>query len=306
MSDHQDKLLPGGYLHLLFIVQWVVELHLFQIFEAARGNLAFGIGAPSEDEAVEAVLRIFQMSYLEADRELIERYMAARTRAWWQNYPERELLSDLVVKADRRKNHWAGLDDQKRTPTRCEGLRIARPLLSAIPKKISLDAAGEFDSMSRLLAAIPLPPMGEPTPEEIQRLTLLAQSVPVYSNAVMHFNANLHNATAPLYRPDIRWQKRSGIMYRRYRKRVNVQTGRPVRPAIFVRNLHVQFVVGFLDRLDIPPRGKEVSGCRIVGELLGLSEDGVKRIWEMPFTVEMKRQSRAVAERLELSDITEA
>ena len=303
MSDQQNKLLPGGYVHLLFIIQWVVELHIEQIQEAARGNLAPGIGAPGEDEAIESVLRIFEARYLEADRRLIERYMAARTWKWWREYPERRLLSDLVERADRRKGHWAGPEDQRRCPTHSEGLRIARPLLAALPKKISLDAVGEYESVARLLAAVMLPPMGEPTSEELQRYTRFAESIPVYKDGVRYFYAGLDNATVPLYRPDIGWQRRSGI--RHYRRKVKVRPGGPVRPAIFLRNLQVQFVVGLLDRIGISPRGEDVSGILIVSEALGIPEGTIRRMWDMGFPAEMKKQSRAVAERLGLLDTTE-
>ena len=130
--------------------------------------------------------------------------------------------------------------------------------------------------------------------------------MPGYGDADRYFNGDLDNADAAIYRPDIRWQRRSGIMPRLYRRKLKVKAGNPVKPAIFVRNLQVQFVVWLLDRVGIPPRGTLVSGCRIVAEVLGLRENTVKRIWEMRFSVEMNKHSRAVAERLGLTETTEA
>ena len=82
----------------------------------------------------------------------------------------------------------------------------------------------------------------------------------------------------------------------------------PVKPALLLRNFQIQFVIGLLDRVGVPPRGTDVSGCRIVAKVkvLGLSEAAVKAIWEMRFTVAMRKHSKAVAERAGLLDSTEA
>ena len=80
----------------------------------------------------------------------------------------------------------------------------------------------------------------------------------------------------------------------------------PVKLALLLRNFQIQFVIGLLDRVGVPPRGTDVSGCRIVAGVLGLSEDRVKGIWEMRFTVAMRKHSKAVAERAGLLDSTEA
>ena len=65
------RLLPKGFAQLLPIVQWLVGLHLGYIEEAARGTLAYVIGAPSEEEAIACVLWIFEGRYEEADREAL-------------------------------------------------------------------------------------------------------------------------------------------------------------------------------------------------------------------------------------------
>ena len=299
------KLLPGGFDQLLPIVQVIVGLHLEYILQAARGALASGSDAPSEEQALESVIRLFGGRHVEADKRALEEYIRARTEEWWQSYPERRLFSDLVVRADLRKR-LGGNGDDRRRPTREEGLRIARPLLAGIPDKITLDAVGEYESVARLLAALLLPPMGEPSSEELQRYTELAKSIPVFRDGVRYFYADHDNADATTFSPDIRWRRRSGIMPRLYRRKLKVKAENPVKPALLIRNLQVNFVVGLLERVGIPPLGTLVSGCRIVGEVLGLRENRVKRIWEMRFTVEMSKHSRAVAERLGLTETTEA
>ena len=65
------KLLPNGFAQLLPIVQWLVGLHLGYIEEAARGTLAYVIGAPSDEEAIACVLRIFEVRHGEDDREAL-------------------------------------------------------------------------------------------------------------------------------------------------------------------------------------------------------------------------------------------
>ena len=54
------------------------------------------------------------------------------------------------------------------------------------------------------------------------------------------------------------------------------------------------------------PRGRCISGCRIVSEALGLSEDAVIRIWKgriwrRPFGLVMKKHSKAIATRTGLN-----
>ena len=162
----------GGFAQLLPIVQWFVTVHLNHIEEAARGTLASGPGGPSEEVAIECLLRIFEGSRekVDADKETLEAYMRARTWEWWQDFPERRLLTNMVGRADRRKK-GIGSADSRRRPYPYEGLRIARPVLAGIPDKISLDSEGEYEGVSNLLAALLSPPMGEPSPERLQRYT---------------------------------------------------------------------------------------------------------------------------------------
>ena len=91
----------------------------------------------------------------------------------------------------------------------------------------------------------------------------------------------------------------------RYYSKTIIQPHSPIKPAILLRNLQMQFVIGLLKRVRVPPRGTYVSGCRMVGDVLGLSENTVKRIWEMRFTHEMRKHSEAIAERIGLIDTTE-
>ena len=295
------KLLPGGFGQLFPIVEVIISLHVEYIEKAARGTLASGSDAPSEEQALESVLRMFEDRHLEADKRALEEYMRARTWEWWEGYPERRLFSALLVRADLRKRR-AGSVDERRRPTRPEGLRIARPLLSGIPDEITLDAEGEYESVARLLAALLSPPMGEPSPEELQRYVQLAKDSPVFGDAVGHYYEGLDNPDKSIFRPGIRWQGRAARRSLLRRTKIKVAPGNPVKPAILIRNLHIQFVVGLMARVSIRPQGAEVSGCEIVGHVLGLSEDSVKGILAMRFTKAMKKHSEAIAKRTGLLD----
>ena len=297
------KLLPGGFGQLLPIVQVIVGLHLEYILEAARGTLASGSDAPSEEQALESVIRLFEGRHLEADKRALEEYMRARTWEWWQSYPERRLFSALLVRADLRKR-LGGNGDDRRRPTREEGLRIARPLLAGIPDEITLDAEGEYESVARLLAALLSPPMGEPSPEELQRYTELAKDSPVFGDAVGHYYEGLEDSDKSIFRPGIQWQGRAARRSLLRRTKMKVAPGNPVKPAILIRNLHIQFVLGLLKRVGVPPQGTLVSGCEIVGHVLGISKDGVKDILKMRFTEAMMKHSEAIAKRTGLLGTT--
>ena len=299
------KLLPGGFDQLLLIVQWVVAVHLEHIEEAALGTPASGTGGPSEEVAFERLLRIFEGRHEEADKETIEACMRARTWEWWQDFPECRLLTDMFGRADRRKK-GIGSADSRRGPSHGEGLRIARPMLAGIPDKISLDSEGEYEAVSKLLAALLSPPMGEPSPERLQRYTELSESSPVYRDALRRHCEELDNPAKTIFRPALKWQRRAAGSTRLRQETIKAPAHRPVIPALLVRNLHIQFVIGLLERVEVKPRGTYASGCRIVAEVLGLSEYRVKSIWEMHFTVAMRKNSKAMAERTGLVDTTEA
>ena len=81
----------------------------------------------------------------------------------------------------------------RRRPSKEEGFRIARPLLVGIPHKISLDSEGEYEAMSKLLAALLSPPMGEPSPERLQMYIEFSKSSAVYSDALRRYHEELDN-----------------------------------------------------------------------------------------------------------------
>ena len=163
------KLLPGRFAQLLRIVRWFVAAHMEHIEEAARGTLAFGTGGPSEEVAIECLLRILEGRHEEADRETIEAYMRARTWEWWQDFPERRPLTDLVRRADHRKKK-IGSEYSRRRPSHSEGLQIARPMLAGIPDKISLDSKSEYEGRVEAPVGLPVAPLGRTLPRKAAKL----------------------------------------------------------------------------------------------------------------------------------------
>ena len=147
--------------------------------------------------------------------------------------------------------------------------------------------------------------MGEPSPEKLQTLAELAESMPLLRDALGHYYTNRDNADAAIFRPGIGWQQRPEVKPRHLRDKVQIQAHSPVKPAEFVRNLQIQFVIGLLGGIRIPPYGRDAGGCSIVAEILGLSQDRVEDIWEMCFFDAMIKNSRAIAIRLGLHDSTE-
>ena len=194
------KLLPGRFAQLLRIVRWFVAAHMEHIEEAARGTLAFGTGGPSEEVAIECLLRILEGRHEEADKETIEAYMRARTWEWWQDFPERRLLTDMVRRADHRKKK-IGSEYSRRRPSHSEGLRIARQMLAGIPDKISLDSKSEYEDVSKLLSAFLSPPLGEPSPERLQSYIELSKSIPVYRDALRRHYEELDSPPRSSFAP---------------------------------------------------------------------------------------------------------
>ena len=300
-------LLPGGFFQLLPILQRVVAAHLGYIEEAARGTLAYGTAAPSEQEAMACLLQMFQGRNEEADWKAVENHVRARTLEWWegwQDLPKRKDFADLVKRADQRKK-GTGSEDNRRRLSHREGLRIATPLLAGIPNKISLDAEGEYKAVAQVLAALLSPPMGEPSPEKLQEYHHLAGYKRVYYDALYRRYNQPDNPVNAIPSLPLRWQSSiDGRRPRRHYPKTQVSPHNPLKPAILLRNFQIQFVIGFLDRVGVSPLGTHLSGCRIVGEALDLSEDTVNKIREMSFTVEMEKYSKAIAERTGLLDTT--
>ena len=306
----RKRLLALGFDGLLPVVQWLVLVRLEQIEAVALGSLETCTETPGMDEVIEAILRRFEGKAGEADKKTIKDYMGAVAMQWWREFPERWLLTDLYGRTERRKA-GCGSRDSRRRPVHSEGLRIARPLLAYIPDTSRLDSEWESEAVSKVLAALVLPPVGAPSPEMVQRYIELSRSSRVHYDALKLIEKEIDNLGESMTRQLSRWRQGStGIHLQRPAGR-NLPAERPANPSTLLRDIQIQVTIGLLQRVGIKPRGKEVAGCRIVSEALlelaerglapeasALSEDTVKRIWGQHFTPEMRKYSEAIAERI--------
>ncbi len=84
------------------IIRWGIETHLHLIEEVACGSEASGTGAPDMEEAAERVVRSLGTDWKANEEAAVDR-MRAEVTTWWQDFPERQLLTDLYRRAARRK-----------------------------------------------------------------------------------------------------------------------------------------------------------------------------------------------------------
>ena len=154
--------------------------------------------------------------------------MRARTWEWWQDFPERRPLTDLVRRADHRKKE-IGSEYSRRPPFHSEGFRIARQMLAGIPDKISLDSKSEYEDVSKLLSAFLSPPLGEPLPRKAAKLHRALQVHPVYRDALRRHYEELDSPPKIIFRPALRWQRKAAGRTRLRRAKRKV---RPIAPSI--------------------------------------------------------------------------
>ena len=291
------KLLTLGFDGVLRIVQWLVQVRLEQVEKVALGSLASGNCAHSMEEAIKAITWIMGGRAGETERKTIEDYLRAQILEWWPTYPERQLLTELYQRKDRREKECGSLYSRRR-PSHEEGLRIARPLLTDIPDTSRFDPEWESGLVSNILAALLLPPIRSPSPKTLQPYFELAETRKVYSDAIDLFEKELKKLGEAMAQ---RFMLQQGYVYGQ-RRHLALELRpkadhRPVNPATLLRDIQIQIVIDFLQRVGIKPRGTYVSGCGIAAEALGLSEETVKDIWEMKFIPAMEKHGKAIAER---------
>ena len=145
-------LLPQGVADVDPILRWFIELRLQLIEEAACGPQASGTGAPGMEEGRERISRSLGRDW-KADEQAIVDQMRAEVRKWWQDFPERQLLTDLYKRAALRRA-GCGTRYSRRRPCHSEGLRVASGLLADVPKPGRLDSEWESAAVSEVLAAL--------------------------------------------------------------------------------------------------------------------------------------------------------
>ena len=295
----QVRLQPMELADVLPIIRWGIEMRMQLIEEVACGFHVPEASAPGMEEAMKALLRSLGRDR-KVDEDLFVDYMRAEMREWWQDFPERQLLTELFRRTALRRAE-CGSPDSRRRPSHQDGFQIASPLLDDIPERDQFDFEWEATAVSEVLAALWLPPLGVRSHGSLREYIERSEVNRAYFDALARHFEEKNSRGEGIPRPLLKWrQEFAGGRRRRPAKR-SAPRYRPVNPADFVRNIQIQFTIAVLQRVGVKPRGRLVSGCRIVSEKLGCSEDNVKRIWNKPFTPEFQKHAGAIATRTGLS-----
>ena len=309
------RLIPESAAEFGSNIPWIMEKRLEIIEEIALGSQTSGRDAPDMDEAWERMWEAVGRRDQEAEDEAFVDHTRAEVWEWWQGFSERPLLTDLYWRAGRREAKSGSLDSRRR-PSHSQGVRIARALFADISDKGRLDPEQESATVAQVLAAQLLPPMGVPSRPALRDYIRRSESSLVHFDALSRIYEELDNQGKAIPRLLATWQ-RDVTSGRRQRPAMKpVAPHRPTIPDRLKRDIHIQFTIGLLERLGIPPYGTDVSGCRIASEALrelsdsglvpkalGLFEDTVTRIWkgriwkEGAFKDVMRKLPKAIAER---------
>ena len=280
------RLLPEGISDLDPNLRWIVEESLRLIEDVVCGLQTSGAGAPGMEEA---------------DTAAIVDDMRSTVREWWQEFPERQLLTELYQRTARRRE-GRGSPDSRRPTSYSEGLRVAQGLLVVIPETGQLDAERESAAMSTFLADQWVSLNGKRRPTALREYIEQSVSNRSYFDALVRIGEKLDDRGEAIPRPLAGWLAKAAGGLRRRPAKNPVSSGRPVDTATLVRDMHLQFAIEVLHRVGVKPRGSNVSGCRMVSEAVGIPEETVRRIWkECPWRTSlvpaMRKYSKAIAER---------
>ena len=89
------KLLPKVLADVVPIIRWTIEVRLQLIAEVACGLQASGTIAPGKEQAMKRILQSLGTDW-KADQEAIVDYLRAEVWEWWQDFPERQLLTESI------------------------------------------------------------------------------------------------------------------------------------------------------------------------------------------------------------------
>ena len=155
------RLLPEKVSELNPNFRWVIKTRLRIIEDVVLGPPVSGSDPPTMEEAEERMGRAVVLRDRKAEDEAIVDYLRADMWAWWQDFPEQKLLTDLYQRAARRTAATGSLDG-RRLPSNEEGLRVAKGLLADLLDTGPLDAEGEAATVARVLAGEGLSPTASP------------------------------------------------------------------------------------------------------------------------------------------------
>ena len=101
-KNRRVKVIPKKAADMAPIIRWGIRWHLQLIEEVACGPQASGTGAPGMEEAAERILRSLGTDWKAKEEAILDR-MRVQVMEWWQNFLERQLLTDLYRRAALRR-----------------------------------------------------------------------------------------------------------------------------------------------------------------------------------------------------------
>ena len=258
--------------------KWIIDTHL-QVFEQiVCGPPVSKAGQPSMEEGEAALHWAIARRDAEAEDEALVVMTEAHLLAWWQNFSEQQLLTALFERPARRRAK-SGSSDSRRNPDHPEGLRVAMALLADIHVIGPLDVVWEAAAITKALADLYFPPLNVRSRDLVRGYIRYSRSTQVFFDALNLICAELEKGGEAIGGHLFSWRQAVADGRLRRPRKKTIPARRPAKPSQFARDIHLQFTIEILKRMGIAPRGKTVSGCRIVAEASGLCEGTVERIW---------------------------
>ena len=261
-------------------IRWTIAKRPQVLEELASSPDVADLIVPDGKEANEQIRLAVECGDAEAVDEAIVDTIRAEMKKWWPAFPERRLLTELFRRAARQRA-GSGLKDSRRPTTHREGLCVAKALLAQVPDTSRLDSRRESLQVSATLASDWVrTPAGARSHEELLDFISLSQSSRAYFDALwlIYDHLDEQGEDIPITLSWWRNEIDSGL---RVRPALNpIASHRPVNSANLERDVQIHFTIEILRRVAVPPRDRRASGCRMVAEALGLSEDTVERIWK--------------------------
>ena len=295
------RLLPEVIAELDPNIRWQMAKYLQIMEEVVLGPEVSDTGAPTMEETFRSMGQAVVRKDKKAEDAAITDYMRAEVRAWWQDFPEQGLLTDLYQRAARRRAKSGSLDSRRR-PSHDEGHRVARGLLADIPDMGPLDAEGEADTVARVLAGEGLVTYGILTRAKLREYIKESRTNTAHFDALGHLCAKWDDWGLDLPPQLARWRQEVADGGHPRPAMKPIPAHRPPNTAQFERDMHLQFAIAVLERVGVRPQGNPVSGCSIVSEASGLPYDTVVRIWKActwrtSFVPAMRKHAEAIAKR---------
>ena len=226
------RLLPEGFHEVGPNLRWGIEWRLRLIEEVASTPQSSGIGGHGMEEGMERIRRAQERRDRKAEDEAMVDYMRAEVREWWQDFPERQLLTGLYRRAALERER-RGSTYSRRPPDLEEGLRVARALLADIAVAARFDFEWESEAVPIALADHWLSLKGKRRPAALQEYIKRSRCNRAHFDALEIIWKELNRRGESILRPLARWRAEvvDGLRRRPDRKPVAPQSPRQIGPA---------------------------------------------------------------------------